>query len=247
VGYAAGKVSNAAALVRANSEYLYHTDNASLSTGDIDYTVQIWVYLDSKSGVESIISKDSTGSNCEYALYYNSSTDRFVFRVYSSSGVTIGEVTANALGSPALSTWYHILIWHDSVNNQVGVRINDTYQNTAATTGVPSDTTATFYVGANEGTNYWNGRIDETAFWKRLLTADEKTWLYNGGSGRAYGETDYAVGAHEELCVVGRWSGGTRDVAVCFDDGSGSNGDTRTTFKNVSGDTLDVTCSVEVD
>jgi hypothetical protein len=50
----------------------------------------------------------------------------------------------------------------------------------------------------------------------------------------------------DEPCVVGRWSGGTRDVAIRFDDGLGASGDTKTTFKNVSGGTLDVTAVVEL-
>lgn len=55
----------------------------------------------------------------------------------------------------------------------------------------------------------------------------------------------YEVGTtFDEPCVVGRYSGGTRDIGVKFLDGSDLNGDTNTTFKNVSGGTLDVTCEV---
>jgi len=46
------------------------------------------------------------------------------------------------------------------------------------------------------------------------------------------------------VAVVGRWDGGTRDVAVRFDDGASVDADTKTTFKNVSGVTLDLTCEV---
>lgn len=52
---------------------------------------------------------------------------------------------------------------------------------------------------------------------------------------------------NDEPCVVGRWSGGVRDVGVRFDDGSGADADTKTTFKNTSGGSLDVTVRVEVD
>lgn len=50
--------------------------------------------------------------------------------------------------------------------------------------------------------------------------------------------------SYDEPCVVGRYSGGTRDVGVRYDDGSGANGNTRTTFKNVSGASLDMTAEV---
>jgi hypothetical protein len=52
--------------------------------------------------------------------------------------------------------------------------------------------------------------------------------------------------AIDEPCAVGRWSGGTRDVGVRYDDGSGSNPNTNTTFKNTSGGSLDLTVAVEV-
>lgn len=56
-----------------------------------------------------------------------------------------------------------------------------------------------------------------------------------------------AVGTtFDEPCVVGRASGGTRDLGARFDDGAGANGDTKTTFTNKSGGTLDVTCIVEL-
>lgn len=49
----------------------------------------------------------------------------------------------------------------------------------------------------------------------------------------------------DEPCVVGRASGGTRDIGVRYDDGAGANGDTNTTFTNNSGSTIDVTCVLE--
>lgn len=47
-----------------------------------------------------------------------------------------------------------------------------------------------------------------------------------------------------ERAVIGRWGGGTRDIATRMDNGSGLYGDTQTTFKNTSGGDLDVTCMV---
>ena len=51
---------------------------------------------------------------------------------------------------------------------------------------------------------------------------------------------------YDEPCVIGRWSGGTRDISVRFDDGGGSNPNTKTTFKNVSGGSLDIVTEIEV-
>jgi NedA-like, galactose-binding domain len=49
-----------------------------------------------------------------------------------------------------------------------------------------------------------------------------------------------------EAAIVGRWSGGTRDIAVRYDNGSGSSASSKTTFKNVLGFTADVTVVLEI-
>lgn len=51
---------------------------------------------------------------------------------------------------------------------------------------------------------------------------------------------------YDEPGTIGRWSGGTRDFAARYDDGSGSDADTKTTIKNVTGVTQDVTLEIEV-
>jgi hypothetical protein len=181
-----GIIANAAQFTRVNTEYLSHADNASLSTGDIDYTVAAWVYLDSKPGNMGIIAKDSGGANREYVLQYTNASVRFVFTVLDTAGSTIGLVTANTFGAPSTGTWYLVVAWHDSVNNLVGISVNGGTADTAATTGVPADKTATFYIGADQAVSNWDGRIDEVGFWKKVLTATERTNLYNGGAGRTY-------------------------------------------------------------
>lgn len=54
------------------------------------------------------------------------------------------------------------------------------------------------------------------------------------------------VTTYEEPCVVGRESGGTRDVSCRFDDGAGANADTKTTFTNRISSTADVTAVLEL-
>lgn len=49
-----------------------------------------------------------------------------------------------------------------------------------------------------------------------------------------------------EPAVTGRWSGGTRDIAIRYDDGAGADGNTKTTCKNVIGASADVTLVVEI-
>lgn len=191
VTQATGKIGNAGQFTSASSEYLNSTDNASLSTGDIDFTFATWVYLDTKGANRRILAKTNNVASSEYILTYRSATDRFDFTI--ADGAI--QADANNLGSPSATTWYFIVCWHDSVANTLNIQVNNGTADSSATGGTaPSDTAFDFQIGRTAG-EYMNGRIDDTAFWKRTLTAAEKTQLYNSGNGYSYSLWDVAGAA----------------------------------------------------
>ena len=62
---------------------------------------------------------------------------------------------------------------------------------------VDYETTGGTFSQANSGSAYFGGNnvpqdieIDYLAFYDRVLTADEKMWLYNSGGTRTYAELD---------------------------------------------------------
>ncbi len=189
VGYTTGIKSNAAQFVSANSEYLSRADNAALSTGDINFEFGAWVYLSTKTATQRFISKwVGSAASLEYLLVYDQPTDRFIFYVYSGS--TAGTATASTFGSPSISTWYYISAYHDATNNYVGISVDDGTVNSSSYSLGVQDTGSAFILGAlSDGSGgFVNGAIDEVYMYKRVLTADERTWLYNSGAGRAYCE-----------------------------------------------------------
>lgn len=169
----------------ANLEFFTVADNASLSTGDIDFTIGMWVYLDSKTTSRGILSKWIGGSNREYQIRYNQTADRFQFLVHDGS-IEVTE-DADVLGSPSTATWYYIVCWHDSVENTINVQINDgTPDSQGHTTGL-TDTIAPFDLATSDSRgSLWDGRTARLGFWKRVLTTAERTELYNAGSGIPY-------------------------------------------------------------
>lgn len=191
VTQAGGKKSQAAKFTRANAEYLSIADNADLSTGDIDFTIAAWVYLDSAAddSVLGVLAKDDSTTNREYhlALLKVSGTNSFVrFRVFANAS-TSGFVNSS-VNPLATGTWYLLVAWHDSVNNTVNIQINNgTVDSTSYSSG-GNDSITRFDIGLShqDGSSFWNGRIDETGFWKRVLTAQERADLYNSGAGNTY-------------------------------------------------------------
>lgn len=191
VTQAAGKVGNAAQFTSANSEYLSIADNAALSTGDIDFTIACWVYMDSDTAANQMfVAKYDTGTaNREYVLYFSPpvGTNRFTF-IVSSDGAATVAVIANNFGAPATGTWYFLVAWHDSVANTVNISVNNGTVDSLSTAAGVFNSTAAFHIGArsNPVNNFVDGRVDEVSFWKKVLTAQEITDLYNGGSGNTY-------------------------------------------------------------
>ncbi len=184
VTQAVGKVGNAAQFTLPNSEYLSHADNASLSTGDIGFLLCLWAYLDTKATSQVFISQVSATSY-GYDIHYNVGADRFRLEVGDGATTMIGIVTANSLGSPSVATWYFIVGWHDPTANKVYIQVNDGAVDEAATTGAAGDSSSEFDIGRQVAGNFFvDGRIDEVGFAKNLLTADERSYLYNTSSGR---------------------------------------------------------------
>jgi hypothetical protein len=185
VGSASGKNGSAANFVAANSEYLSIADNADLSVGD---TIGCWVYLDSKTNTSGFVVKYNSATNSiEYALDYEPSADRFRFLV-SSDGIATKTVLADNLGSPSTGQWYFIRAWHDPDADTINIQVDNGTVDSESHSGGIKDGTATFSIGAyaDQSTGFMDGRIDEVGIWKKVLSSQEASDLYNQGSGNTY-------------------------------------------------------------
>lgn len=179
-GNAAGKLGNAVALVGASSQVLVCANNATLQSGNIDHTVHAWVYPGSVTGAQCIVAKTNedtpNAAGYEWMLYLNG--DKVSFLLANGAG-SIQVLTSDAAVS--LNTWYYVEGYYDDAGT-LGVVVNATVK-TAARTTTPATTTGSLRIGGIPSTYYLTGRVDEVAFWKRLLTTDERAAIYNGGSG----------------------------------------------------------------
>jgi hypothetical protein len=191
VAQAAGKVGNCADFELANSEYLSCASNATLQMGDIDFTIAAWVNLETKSQDMQIVAKDvdTPGSSRDYTLDFALAS--LMFRFYINGGGAPDLIVSSAdLFDPALATWFLLVAWHNAAADTLNLQVNNGTPNSHTTSGtVPQTSSAEFRIGARayasfEG--YFDGLIDQVGIWKRVLTSDERTALYNGGNGLAY-------------------------------------------------------------
>lgn len=182
VTQAAGQVGDAAAFTAANSEHLSHASDALLQSGDIDFTFAGWAYFNDAAQFYGILSKGRPGTaGHEYELFRDQTTRTVTFRVRKLDDS--GFVTIQTTDTIADDTWAFIEAYHDKTNDVIGVRINNGTAATAAISGgVYASGSQQFSLGSLNavGGLFLDGRLDEWGFWKRLLTADERTALAAG-------------------------------------------------------------------
>lgn len=191
VTQATGKVSNAGQFTYANSEWLSKATPTGVNGGNTDWTIQAWVYADSFSGgsdkFPGIVILGGAGllgaGDNDYLLVHDNG-DTFEF--FSSNGSSFSLVSATNFGAASTATWYHIIAWHDSAVGSLNIKINDGTTDTNSSINTPSHQASADNLQIGRYDVHWDGRIDEVAFWSRVLTASEITELYNSGSGIAY-------------------------------------------------------------
>lgn len=169
-----GIVGNATGFNSATLDYLSVPDGGELSVGDEDFTISAWVYISDNTVTQPIVTKWN-GTTDEYYLEYIGSTG-FRFRVDTASVSFPISITNN--------TWYHVIAYHDSSNDLIGLEINAGTPNTTSYSTGPTAGDSVFEVGAQSiDLNFYTGRIDSLGFWKKILTEYERDVLYNAGSG----------------------------------------------------------------
>ncbi len=187
-------VINGARTFNGNQQYFSIPTNASLEVGTTDFTFSTWAKLDNKTGHHAFIGKQIESYptyNRDYSLYYDIDFDRLVFQVAGPDGVTLTRAFADALGSPAINTWYFLAGGYDRANGFVWISVNGGPKGTTLFSGDVHVGPADFMLGSVDSsgqivTGYHAGLLDETGFWKRTLTNGELAQLYNSGSGLAY-------------------------------------------------------------
>lgn len=201
---ATGKIGDAADFERDNSEWLSLSSNADVQTGNIDVTFAAWVKLESKPAGNMIILQKTTSTRGEYFLAWIQASDRFGLDVFGSIDFgDPGSVVANNLGAPSTATWYFVVAWHDATANTLNIQVNNgTVDSVSHTAGI--------YVGAGEFQisddvfdGFWDGLTDSTSMWKRVLTSDERTSLYNSGNGLDYDDFDAGAAVVSCLALLG--------------------------------------------
>lgn len=159
--------------------YASVADNADLSVGDVDWSIEFTMRPSSIGGLDAVV-----GKGTDWLFYLTTGASGSL--MWQQSGSDTLQTTS---ASMAINTTYHIVAVFRASDNNGKVYINGT-QNKSQTVGVATDGSGAFIIGAyNTSTAFpYSGWIDNIRFWKRELDSTAVTFLYNGGALRAHSE-----------------------------------------------------------
>lgn len=178
----------AGSFASASSEYLSIADNAALSMGDIDFWIAGWVYPTTDSGsLMTIVTKNAAVANREYRLYLH----RQALNDYRPTWLAMLNNTSSQfiLWPSAINqnAWHFLAVYHDSINNLIGLSVDGSAFTTAAYSAGVADSTSAFEIGrlAETSGNFFNGRVGPVMVGKNYVpTSSDIAFLYNNGLGR---------------------------------------------------------------
>jgi len=118
-------------------------------------------------------------------LARNSDTDKWTFWINAAdpSYTVVDSPSAISTG-----TWYFLVAWFDASAHTLNLQVNNGAVNSVSSgAAIPIDGIGAFEIGARNLLSYpINGVIDEVGFWKKTLSVQERTDLYNSGIGNTY-------------------------------------------------------------
>jgi hypothetical protein len=157
-----------------------YIETGNAFTSLTSFSISAWFKSDdTATAAQAIVSSriNSIGTSKGVDIYLGSNT--LVARIYNN-GAT--EVTTAFTDT---SNWHQVVITYNGTTLELF--LDNVSQGTA--TGVYNNSAANWLIGKwNNGPNYFNGKLDEVAFWNTALSADAVQEIYNAtnnNSGKA--------------------------------------------------------------
>ncbi len=169
---ASGKDGNCADFEASLSESLSILDNSDVSVTS-DFTWSTWIKAETLGSAAPIIGKDGLNHR-DYLIFANTGPN-FEILVFDPGGSSCKVVSNETLST---ATWYNVVWGWDSSDGKCFVSVDGgTVKKSTGTIASVNDGTSPLYLGSRAFGLFFDGLIDETYFWKRVLTSAERTAL----------------------------------------------------------------------
>lgn len=190
-----GKIEKAIQTSLADENSIRVTNDSSFNTNNKAVAIAFWVNFNTVSvgNDQTLIWRQANNGILDFYIAFNSLSGGLWIDVYEGNVVTNNEIAfLQSSVTITASTWFFVVAELDRINEIVKIRINSTQnQDAFFDTGIGTTGNASiFSVGAevnalapNVAQHQAEAKIDELGWWDRLLTTEEKDYLYNSGIG----------------------------------------------------------------
>jgi len=193
VPFVSGKFSNCASFTTGSSQSLYISNNFGIL--GTTATISIW-YNPSTAPANGVyyslvVQNENTNKTYNIIYYYTSGTSNIILFQrgrYNNASTEAPFQTALTIGN-----WYNLVYVYDGTNLN-GYINGKLVAGPAAASGAGSGVaTDNFVIGTNTvpGSQFINGKIDETLVFTRAWTAGEVAKYYENSKGQFYGQAAF--------------------------------------------------------
>jgi hypothetical protein len=188
-GPAVAAPSGRSALFDGSTQSLSMASVPAITYSGGDLTVSGWFRAVGSNSITCLAVKGWSGSP-EWQIMTNAA-GQLTAQIWKVGGGPAGTPAGATL---TLNTWWFVMMeWVDSTKTLTVTRDLDFPTSVVVAEGLNAAGADAFEVSsAANGFNRFSGRVDALFIQKRALTAAEKAWLFNGGSGRRFAETGQA-------------------------------------------------------
>jgi hypothetical protein len=191
----AGVVGNAAEFDNTNH---LSTTNQDFDIVAASFTMCGWARFNNYTTRQTIISRYGSGER--WSLHYTTNAGgRLEFHWKLNTYAILTE--------PSAGEWHFYIAWYDASAETINFQMDDGSVSSTSVAGNPlaSSTKDLLVGGKNDSTptDFMDGDLDQVGFWTRVLTADERAYLYNSGAGRPYSEM---AGSNDPVYTSDSWS-----------------------------------------
>lgn len=192
VGVGAGQT--AASFASANSEYLSRAGGPPFGSETDSWHFVVWAYITDTTFSYPVANGQSGTSGAAAGWQLFDFGDGRVF-FQARNAADSGQISAVVAGVTR-SVWTLLEFGYDADSEQMFLATNaGAKAEVAAAGGLTIGASAQLNLGARNAGSFIDGRLQSAGIWSRLLTADERTWLYNSGTAaRLYSDVEAYTG-----------------------------------------------------
>jgi len=220
-----GKLGGCLFFSRADEDWVDIADESHFDVYSA-FSFSVWAKQETLPGYGAIVNKGNAWASGWHIDHSSEKAHVMAMRASGSYPETPPYQLTGSAGSLSYGVWEHLVYVFDyTTTGYMYLYVNGSLDQSCEVGEPVKATDWLLRFGCNvwgPPENFFNGRLDEIAFWDRAITSTEVSTLYNGGSGQEInlGSTDLDTASSEDVRIgifnsSGNFSGTIKNVMIC--------------------------------